>query len=161
MHEDEREECKNIPGVERFVYKPKGGNGLDEPEQHRVTLSASVAVVPPRNPFEPEDISEFLAVTPPPRQWLLWTVICRAFLTVLAASGGTGKSALVICWMIALTTKRAIAGHHIHKRAKVLVLTFEDTADEYRRRFAAAFMHHGIDPKGPDTSTLRASTGLA
>lgn len=145
MQHEEPEDCPNIPGAKKFRYNPAASDGADtEPTTRRVTVATSVLVV---NPFEPDDISDFLALPPPPRQWLLGTVICRTFLTVISASGGTGKSALVICWAIALATKRAIAGFHIHKRARVLVLTFEDTADEYRRRFAAAFMHHGIDPK--------------
>jgi AAA domain len=152
MHE-EYEDVPNIPGAEKHKYKPKSDNSPDNSDTiapaRRLSAELS-AVITITNPFEPEHISNFLAFTPPPREWLLGTVICRTFLTVMSASGGTGKSGLVIIWAIALATKRAIAGFHIHKRARVLVLTFEDTADEYRRRFAAAFMQHGLDHKEAD-----------
>ena len=35
----------------------------------------------------------------------------------------------------------------MHKRCRVLVLTFEDGRTEYRRRFKAACLHHNIDPE--------------
>jgi RecA-family ATPase len=99
------------------------------------------------NPFEPENFADFLADPIPPREWLLGTLLCREYVTVLAASGGSGKTALNTVWALSLASGRPLVGLHVHKRCRVLVLTFEDGRTEYRRRFKAACLHHNIDPE--------------
>lgn len=99
------------------------------------------------NPFEPENLADFLAGPIPPREWLLGTLLCREYVTVLAASGGSGKTALNTVWALSLASGRPLVGLHVHKRCRVLVLTFEDGRTEYRRRFKAACLHHNIDPE--------------
>ena len=99
------------------------------------------------NPFEPENLADFLAGPIPPREWLLGTLLCREYLTVLAASGGSGKTAVSTVWALSLASGRPLVGLCVHKRCRVLVLTFEDARTEYRRRFKAACLHHHLDPQ--------------
>lgn len=94
--------------------------------------------------FEPEDLADLLEGDIPPRQWLLGTSICLNYVTVVAAAGGAGKTTLALAWALSLAIGRALVGDYVHRCSRVLVLTFEDDRDEYRRRLKALCIHHGI-----------------
>jgi hypothetical protein len=81
---------------------------------------------------------------PPPREWLLGNQFCRKFVSGLTAPGATGKSAVRLVQYMSLATGREIAGQHVFKRTKVLIISMEDDRDELRRRILAARLHHGI-----------------
>ena len=98
------------------------------------------------SPFEPENLVTLLQGPIQPRGWLLGTQLCRQYVTVLAASGGSGKTALSIAWALSLASGRPLVGLHVHKRCRVLVLTYEDGRAEYQRRLKAACLQHQIDP---------------
>jgi hypothetical protein len=87
-----------------------------------------------------EDIED-----PPPREWLLGNQFCRKFVSGLTAPGATGKSATRLVQYMSLATARELAGQHVFKRTKVLVISMEDDRDELRRRLKAARLHHGVD----------------
>ncbi|MFZ1413689.1 MAG: AAA family ATPase [Defluviicoccus sp.] len=112
-----------------------GGNGAGGPGDGAAAASI----------FEPEDAADMLAEVIPPRQWLLGTALCRDFVTVLAAKGGSGKTSLMLAWVLSLATGRALVGSYIHKRARVLILTGEDTRAELLRRLRATCIHYSID----------------
>jgi hypothetical protein len=82
---------------------------------------------------------------PPPREWLLGNQFCRKFVSGLTAPGATGKSATRLVQYMSLATARELAGQHVFKRTKVLIISMEDDRDELRRRLKAARLHHGID----------------
>jgi RecA-family ATPase len=98
----------------------------------------------PRDPFDPEDLADLLTEEIEPRQWLLGKLLCRKYLTVSAASGGTGKTSLAITLALSLATGRPLLGIHVHKQCRVLLLTYEDGREEYKRRFKAACLHYNI-----------------
>lgn len=100
----------------------------------------------PANRFEPENAASLLAEPIEPRGWLLATLICRRFVTVLAAFGGAGKTTLLFTWALSLATGRPLIGLHVHHRARVLLVTLEDGREELKRRLKAACIHHGVDP---------------
>jgi hypothetical protein len=83
---------------------------------------------------------------PPPREWLLANQFCRRFLSGVLAPGATGKTALRTLQYLALATGRPLTGEHVFKRCRVLTVSLEDDDSEARRRFAAARIHHGIEP---------------
>lgn len=84
-----------------------------------------------------------------PRQWLLGNSLCRDFVTLLIAPGGTGKTALLIAQMVALASGMPITGEYIFERCRVLILCFEDGLAEIRRRIRACRLHHNLpDLKG-------------
>lgn len=88
---------------------------------------------------------------PPPRRWLTAGQFCRTFLSGLVAPGATGKTALRILQALALPTGKPLAGQHIYRRCRVLIVCFEDDAEELRRRVLAALLHYKIslaDVKG-------------
>lgn len=135
-----------LPGLE------EGGDASDwldqggTLEQLTELADAAAVVEGPRGPFEPEDLADLLAEEIEPRQWLLGKVLCRMYLTLLAASGGTGKTSLAIMFALSLATGRPLLGLHVHKRCRVLLLTYEDGREEYKRRFKAACLHYSIKP---------------
>lgn len=97
--------------------------------------------------IDPEPIEALLSEPIEPRGWLLGNIMCRRFMTVLAASGGAGKTSLAIAMALSLATGKRICGEHVHKRCRVMILTLEDGREEYKRRFRAACIHHGISPE--------------
>jgi hypothetical protein len=96
----------------------------------------------------------------PPREWLLGTRLIRRFVTLLAAPGGVGKSALALASAVSLATGRDLLDEHVHHSVPAWIMNLEDPADELHRRLAALmrlhaipaaelhgrlFMHHGRD----------------
>ena len=80
----------------------------------------------------------------PPRGWLLGNTFCRKFVSSLIADGGTGKTALRIAQALSLATGRPLAGEYVFEKGNVLLVSFEDDADELRRRVRAAMQHYRI-----------------
>ena len=94
-------------------------------------LSADPATLPP-------------PATIPPREWLYGSRLIRRFVSVLAAPGGVGKSALALGQALALATGRPFLGERVHHSAPAWVFNLEDPLDEMHRRLAALMMLHGI-----------------
>jgi len=80
----------------------------------------------------------------PPRQWLLGNQFCRGFLSSIVAGGGVGKTALRLLQFISLATGRPLAGQHVFKRSRVLIISLEDDAAEMQRRIKAVLDFYGI-----------------
>lgn len=80
----------------------------------------------------------------PPRQFLLSTVFCKRNASMLGGPGGIGKTAVRIAQYLALATGKPLTEERVFKRSRVLLLSFEDDADELRRRIGAAKKHYGI-----------------
>lgn len=80
----------------------------------------------------------------PPREWLYGTRLIRRFVTVLVASGGSGKSSHSICVAIELASGVAILGEKIHHQVNSWLLSLEDPLDETDRRIAAVMLRHRI-----------------
>jgi hypothetical protein len=81
---------------------------------------------------------------PPPRGWLLGNTFCRRFLSSLFGDGGVGKTAVRYAQVLALATGRPLTGEHVFQRARVLIVSLEDDADELRRRILAVRLHFDI-----------------
>jgi AAA domain-containing protein len=81
----------------------------------------------------------------PPRPWLLGSTFCRQVLSGLTGPGGVGKSALRLLQLITLALGLGhLVGERVYRRAKVLLVSFEDGEAEVRRRLRAACLHHDI-----------------
>ena len=80
----------------------------------------------------------------PHRQWLYGTDLIRAFVTLLVAPGGTGKSSLILAMALALTTNRKLLNTHIHQQCRVALLNLEDPQHEIDRRLTALAMYYNI-----------------
>jgi hypothetical protein len=131
----------NIPPVtsfEAFGASPEG----DELEQ-ALELEQESAVAQESDCLDQWDAGDDTEL-PPPHEWLLGNQFCRKFVSGLTAPGATGKSAVRLVQYISLATARELAGQHVFRRTKVLVISMEDDRDELRRRIQAACLHHGI-----------------
>jgi hypothetical protein len=82
--------------------------------------------------------------TIPPREWLYGTRYVRRFVSVLAAPGGAGKSALALGQAVALASGTPILGERVHHRAAAWVLNLEDPLEELHRRLAALLRLHRL-----------------
>src|SRR5437763_14682625 len=80
----------------------------------------------------------------PPRGWLLGNLLCRRFLTAIFADGSVGKTALIVAMGLSLAAGKPLISEHVFVRCRVLIVCFEDGADELRRRLTAAMLHYGI-----------------
>jgi hypothetical protein len=71
------------------------------------------------------DVATMPAVLPN-RQWLYGSDLVRGYVTVLAAPGGAGKTALTISTGLALATGQKLLGDWVHSPQKVLLVNGED-----------------------------------
>jgi AAA domain len=81
----------------------------------------------------------------PPREWLYGTRLVRRFVSVLAAPGGVGKSALALGQAVALACGKPLLGERVHHSTPAWVLNLEDPLDEMNRRLAALLRLHRLD----------------
>jgi hypothetical protein len=90
--------------------------------------------------YEPPD-----PTTLPRRPWLMRPSYMRKTVSVLGATGGVGKSSVLIVETLALVTGRALLNHEKPVKAcKVCLVNVEDSPDEMNLRIAAAMQLHGI-----------------
>lgn len=78
-----------------------------------------------------------------PRRWLLGNVLIRQYVTVLAGSGGGGKTSLAIGWALSLASGKPVMGERVGKPRRVLVWS-EDPPEELSKRVDAAMQIHGL-----------------
>jgi len=128
-----------------------------ERRKHLNTLERIFAISPPpdnkQEPIDSPDVWDAIDVLDehiPPREWMLGTVFCKGFTSSLVGAGAIGKTAVRIVQAIAVSSDRRLTGEHVHKRAKVLFVCFEDGELELKRRIKAALLHHNVtaDAKG-------------
>ena len=86
----------------------------------------------------------------PLREWLLGNSFCKQFLSSLLADGGVGKTALRVAQIFSLVTNRKLTSEHVFRRCRCLILSFEDSRDELRRRVYATMLHYNIKPADVD-----------
>jgi AAA domain len=79
-----------------------------------------------------------------PREWLMATIFCCEFISGLIGEGGTGKTALRLLQLISLAIDRALTGHKVFARCKVLIVCLEDSRKEFQRRVGAVRVQYNI-----------------
>lgn len=80
----------------------------------------------------------------PPREWLLGNIFCRKFVSSLIADGSVGKTSLRYVQAMSCATGRRLSGEYVFGRWRVLIVSFEDDANELRRRIRAVMLHYNI-----------------
>jgi RecA/RadA recombinase len=78
-----------------------------------------------------------------PRRWLLGNILIRQYVTVLAGSGGGGKTSLAIGWALSLASGKPVMGERVGKPRRVLIWS-EDPPEELSKRVDAAMQVHGL-----------------
>jgi len=138
----------DVPRIVRDIY----GKEADERDAEEAAFEAWEQQQPPSVGVfdtEPPEIvvynaAEIFTETLPPRRWLLGNIFCKQFTSSLVGTGGGGKTAVRIAQALSVATGRSLTGEYVHKRCKVLFLSFEDGIDELKRRLLAAMLHHGV-----------------
>jgi hypothetical protein len=81
----------------------------------------------------------------PPRPWAYGKFLLFGSAAVLGAMDGTGKGFVTVAHILALVTGKPILGETVWRAGPVGIVTYEDDADEWLRRIAAACIHYEID----------------
>jgi hypothetical protein len=81
----------------------------------------------------------------PPRPWLYGRFLLLGAAAVIGAQDSAGKGTIAVTTALAIITGKALLGERVWKTGNVAVISYEDDMDEWRRRFAAACLHHGLD----------------
>lgn len=82
-----------------------------------------------------------------PRPWLYGETLIGGQLSVLAAAGGTGKSALVMAEAVAMASGRSLLGARVFQPLRVWLLALEEPEQEIARRLVATLRHYGLTEK--------------
>ena len=82
----------------------------------------------------------------PRRRWLHAGHYIRGQVVMTVAPGGYGKTSLVLCNAIEMTTGRGLLGPPPPEALHVAYWNAEDPDDEIERRIAATCLQHAIDP---------------
>jgi len=90
------------------------------------------------------DAADVLSQPIPPRQWILGNIFCKQFISSLVGGGAVGKTAARLVQALSVATGRSLTGEYVHKRCRLLFLTFEDGRTELMRRVLAAMLHHSV-----------------
>lgn len=100
-------------------------------------------------PEPPADLARPFTLRPPAeiprRRWLYGDSYIRSFVSVLASSGGAGKTTLYVAEALAIATGKPLLGITPAERTGVWIMNLEDPADEMERRIGAAAIHYGLD----------------
>jgi RecA-family ATPase len=83
--------------------------------------------------------------TIPRREFLFGRHAVRKFVSVTAAAGGTGKTALTMVETTGYITGRDLLNDHLLTSGRALYIGLEDPYEEYERRTAAILLHYKID----------------
>lgn len=112
--------------------------------------SAPNLVTEPAELIEPIELVDAFPIAEgdiPPRNWVAPGLLLKAYLSILVAPPGTGKSLLTLQVAIALALGMSWGGWFPRGPQKVLVINAEDDLNEMRRRLVAAARIMGVDPK--------------
>jgi len=122
------------------------------PRDERAVLDALAALLgePPEGVIEEVETEVELEGHAPrplhtyaPRRWLLGNILIRQYVTVLAGSGGGGKTSLAIGWALSLASGKPVMGERVGKPRRVLIWS-EDPPEELSKRVDAAMQIHGL-----------------
>jgi hypothetical protein len=81
----------------------------------------------------------------PPRQWAYGRFLLFGAAAVIGAMDGAGKGLIAVAIALAFITGIPLLGETIWRAGPVAIISYEDDVDEWRRRFAAACIQHGLD----------------
>jgi hypothetical protein len=112
---------------------------------------ASPRIDPGPEPDPTPDAVRFIqqAITPitqiVPRQWAYGRFLLFGSAAVIGAMDGTGKGYIAVAIMLAFITGEGILGENVWRKGPIAIVTYEDSIEEWQRRFAAACLQHSLD----------------
>ena len=94
------------------------------------------------SPYQPVDPTQI-----PTRKWLYGTSYIRKFIGLTAATGGAGKSSLILVECVAMACGRDLLGIEPAEKLRVLYWNGEDPLEELERRVAGILQHYDLTKK--------------
>lgn len=97
-------------------------------------------------PLHLTSAADIIALDIPPREWVMANTLCRRYISILGAPGGTGKSTLEIIKALSIATGRNLLGdrYKVITKGPVIMYNLEDPLDELLRKVEAARLHYGL-----------------
>jgi hypothetical protein len=80
----------------------------------------------------------------PARRKIYGKTLMRRYVTAMVSPGGIGKSTYGLHIAASIATGRPLMGERVHRQGKVLLINYEDDAEEMQRRLAALTLHHNV-----------------
>nr|WP_249805953.1 AAA family ATPase [Bradyrhizobium sp. 76] len=90
-------------------------------------------------PYIPQNASKI-----PTRKWLYGTAYIRKFIGLTAATGGAGKSSLILLECVAMACGKDLLGVEPAEKLRVLYWNGEDPLEELERRVAGILKYYGL-----------------
>lgn len=109
-------------------------------------VAAIEAPVPPKSMLQGRPRKWRRPAELPDRPFILDTLLCRKLVTVLAATGSSGKTNLALTIAAHVAEGRSYAGLEVMEPTRSLFISCEDDRDELELRMAAICDTFGFDP---------------
>lgn len=116
-------------GLESKVNAEDDFDDIPDDDEDEETVNDGAFYIAPYMPQDPTKI--------PRRQWLYGTAYIRKFIGLTAATGGAGKSSLILVEAVAMACGKDLLGVTPVKKLRVLYWNGEDPEDELARRVEA------------------------
>ena len=81
----------------------------------------------------------------PPRQWAYGRYLLFGEAAILAGIDGGGKGSMTVAIVLSFVTGRRLLGEKVWRPGPVVIISYEDSQDEWRRRIKAACIHYQLD----------------
>lgn len=125
--------AKEVRDLAQAAVEAWGAEAVPEPEPEESVSPGRQLLVDSIRRFSPDDLT-----SPPPRQeWILYPYLPAGTVSILAGPGGSSKTTL----LVALAVNRALGlpffGGPMPRRGRTVILTTEDSRDDYLRKLAA------------------------
>jgi hypothetical protein len=103
------------------------------------------AAIPHQAALEAKRLAPVGPANIPPRRWAYGRFLLFGSAAVIGAVDGGGKGAIAVVMVLAMITGRPLLGETVWRTGPVLIVTYEDDAEEWHRRIAAACLHYSLD----------------
>lgn len=136
------------------------------PPDQSIYVSGSLRVVPTQPAKAPQtwvDIGRGAASTPMPMRRSICSHLARGEVTYRIGAPGMGKSAVSLGYALALTSDRPdlVGEKKFERTGDVIIVSNEDTAEDFRKRAAAWYKLHKIDvTKAPHRVIVNGQQGF-
>jgi RecA/RadA recombinase len=137
------------------LARKHGWSGWSPPVATSPRVGLSTAAIPGQIVWSPASLNVSLSMLPH-RRWLYGTYLIRGEITVVAAPGGVGKTALATGIAVEIATGVEILEETIWggKDLKVLFINAEDGLTEIERRVRAFYLAHASNLSGQKLDRL-------
>src|SRR5215469_17675276 len=129
----------------RWVLRTKAGKLYVNPDGNTPNPRPISDLDDDETPIVCETLEPIPITSIAPRTWAYGNFLLFGHAAVLGAVDGGGKGAHAVAIALSMITGRELLGDKVWRTGPVVIITYEDDQMEWRRRIAAACLHHDID----------------